>query len=415
MLTKEEVEMSALFSTLRTVRTVSSRFVRGFLLIVWICGLSLVALGSLEGSLANLILSRGLGAQSEGPRFYSMPRFDQQPGALARCLTGPELLTRFRLFQDKSPPIDALLDVILPNWATIRRPSSGQCTDEEDQTEVQAYQSLFSKVAERMRSIARSESTDLKTFVVDVTILPPEFQSTLNSSDIKLPLEVQDWVVQERTRIKASAQAHALVGTFLLLSVLGAFGALIFLIRDYITLDEERTLGDYLFRPVLGIFLAVAVFVVDVLAHSIISTSSILEIRYEPLYILALGAGLLSEKAYDWVRHNADQRLLVARKMPQINGKYRLTPACRPTGKRRQTQVVLPFDRYGHNPGFGKIRPSADRKGLTSPSPPPSPAPPGARAGAPGPRGPYRIRWRCRHLGPAHRPASRAAARAASS
>ena len=65
-------------------------------------------------------------------------------------------------------------------------------------------------------------------------------------------------------------------------------------------------LSDYIFRPILGIFLAVAVFVVDILAHSIISTSSILEIRYEPLYILALGAGLLSETAYAWVRRNAD-------------------------------------------------------------------------------------------------------------
>jgi len=40
--------------------------------------------------------------------------------------------------------------------------------------------------------------------------------------------------------------------------------------------------------------------------HSIISKASILEIRYEPLYILALGAGLLSETAYEWVRRNLD-------------------------------------------------------------------------------------------------------------
>jgi hypothetical protein len=88
--------------------------------------------------------------------------------------------------------------------------------------------------------------------------------------------------------------------------VLGAFGALIFLIRDYITADQEKNLSDYIFRPVPGMFLAVAVFVVDILAHTVISSASILQIRYEPLYILALGAGLLSETAYDWVRRSAD-------------------------------------------------------------------------------------------------------------
>jgi hypothetical protein len=50
----------------------------------------------------------------------------------------------------------------------------------------------------------------------------------------------------------------------------------------------------------------VAVFIVDILANSVISSASLYEIRYEPLYLLALGAGLLSEKAYGVIRLRID-------------------------------------------------------------------------------------------------------------
>jgi hypothetical protein len=44
-----------------------------------------------------------------------------------------------------------------------------------------------------------------------------------------------------------------------------------------------------------------AMFVLDVLAHSVVSTSDILKVRHETLYILALSSGLLSEQAYEVV------------------------------------------------------------------------------------------------------------------
>jgi hypothetical protein len=55
--------------------------------------------------------------------------------------------------------------------------------------------------------------------------------------------------------------------------------------------------------------LALAVFVVDILGHSLISTADILQIRHETLYVLALAAGLLSEQAYNVLLGKASDAL----------------------------------------------------------------------------------------------------------
>jgi hypothetical protein len=294
------------FQFFSPVVSIFVRLVRGLFLILWITILSLVAFGSLTGGLANYVFP----AAHNEYRFLLSTEKQECSGAGA--------LARYVRFRDDPPPIGAILDVVLPAWK-----GAIQCDEQQ-------YVALFDKVEGRLRSIARNQSADLKTVTVDATILTNEFaearkkilsdtsEAQGNASQL-LPPEVQDWVSRESTRIKDQAQAQSLFSTFLLLSVLGAFGALIFLIRDYITLDEAKRLSDYIFRPVLGIFLAVAVFVVDVLAHSVVSTASILQIRPEPLYILALGAGLLSETAYDWVRRNIDSSF--ARREQQLQSK----------------------------------------------------------------------------------------------
>ncbi len=304
-------------------RSAISRLVRGLLLVLWILVLTLVALGSLQGSIADFLLSSGFGSGIYEVPFRSVTfsatarvsgivvgRSESQQ--VRRCPSADQVLWEFRAWQSNPPPVDAVLDVISPNWAGAISPKVGRCTEEDEQEIFTQYHRMFSKVGERMRSLARNDSGDPKLLVVDSSILPPSFKDLVKIStvgDIKLPPEVQDWVAAERIRNRKESQARALVGTFLLLSVLGAFGALIFLIRDYISLDDEKKLSHYIFRPVLGIFLAVAVFIVDILAHTVISTASILDIRAEPLYILALGAGLLSERAYDAVRRRADSAL----------------------------------------------------------------------------------------------------------
>jgi hypothetical protein len=278
-----------------------SRLVRGIVLIVWILGLSLVALASLEGTLAKVILS-----SRESVPVVVASKFGHLADKLSPdekvCPKGDDVLADFLYFENNAPPIAIILDDILPGWETIKK-----CGEARPHDVYSAYEDLFDKITVRLRSIARNENIDPKTVKIDNTSLPPAFQSLAKKTHIVVALpEVQDWVAEERIRIKDDEKARDLLNVFLLLSVLGAFGALIFLIRDYITLDEEKKISDYVFRPVLGIFLAVAVFVVDILAHSVISTSGILQIRYEPLYILALGAGLLSERVYEWIRGKAD-------------------------------------------------------------------------------------------------------------
>src|SRR5262249_54040378 len=152
--------------------------------------------------------------------------------------TGAGTLAEYVLFRNDPPPIGAILDVVLPTWDGAIQPCNGS-----------RYRTLFSKIEVRLRSIARDQS---RTVTLDASILTPEFAqvrkqsetqgnapqvnapqvdaSQVNASQV-LPPEVQDWVSREGTRIKDQAQARALFNTFLLLSVLGAFGALIFLIR----------------------------------------------------------------------------------------------------------------------------------------------------------------------------------------
>ncbi|ETW93289.1 MAG: hypothetical protein ETSY1_39880 [Candidatus Entotheonella factor] len=93
--------------------------------------------------------------------------------------------------------------------------------------------------------------------------------------------------------------------------MIGTFGSVIFLVRDFINLEDESrtTLSAYLLKPILGMFLAIAVFIVDILGHATISSASILQIRHETLYVLALAAGLLSEQTYAVVSSRAQMAL----------------------------------------------------------------------------------------------------------
>ncbi len=83
--------------------------------------------------------------------------------------------------------------------------------------------------------------------------------------------------------------------------VLGAFGSLIFLIMDYIKLRNSSSIEAYIIRPIMGCLLAVAMFVVDIAAHTVISEANIFSVRHETLYLLAFAARLLSEQAYQAV------------------------------------------------------------------------------------------------------------------
>jgi len=178
------------------------------------------------------------------------------------------------------------------------------------------YEELFDRVESILYSIVnKSPDIDLqleqiKTNFISTTFIFPDEKIP---PTISLPNEVITWVEQERILQKDKKERNnarsKLIDTFLLLIVLGAFGSLIFLTRDYISKDTDTAIAAYIFRPVLGMFLAMAMFVIDILAHSVISTSGMLSIRPEPLFLLAFAAGLLSEQAYEIVLIRAQTAL----------------------------------------------------------------------------------------------------------
>jgi hypothetical protein len=138
-------------------------------------------------------------------------------------------------------------------------------------------------------------------------IVPPIFRGeTEMTADNDV---MRSWIQRRRDKADADKQVDELVNTFLLLIVLGAFGSMIFLTRDYIAKEVDTTISAYVFRPLLGMLLAVAMFVIDLLAHSFVSTADVASIRKEPLFILAFAAGLLSEPAYEIVHERAREAL----------------------------------------------------------------------------------------------------------
>jgi len=117
---------------------------------------------------------------------------------------------------------------------------------------------------------------------------------------ILLPPEADFWIEEYWSLKEADKKRAALIDQFVLLIVLGAFGSLIFLTEKYIK-GREPGLAAFAFRPVLGMFLALAMFVVDMASHALVSNAHYLEMRPETLYLLAFSGGLMSEQVYSLV------------------------------------------------------------------------------------------------------------------
>jgi hypothetical protein len=179
--------MSTFLATLDAIRAGSSRLLRGTLLVIWIIVLTGVALGSLEGTLADLLLSGELwGGSSRSFGIARYSEFIDRPQSTPRCLTGDELLTRHRLFEENSPPIGALLDALAPTWPTAKM--TGECSKEIQEKIGQIYRNLFAKAADRLRSVAQNDNIDLKILFVD--ILPPDFQNLAapTNQEFRIPI-----------------------------------------------------------------------------------------------------------------------------------------------------------------------------------------------------------------------------------
>ena len=115
------------------LKSASSRFIRGLLLIIWILALSYVALGSLKGGLAKSLIATGGGstyfdstdAILSGKILNIYFGEKEKPQNPQKCPTGDFFLRDFRSFEINFPPIDALLDVIIPKWTVVKNKSQG--------------------------------------------------------------------------------------------------------------------------------------------------------------------------------------------------------------------------------------------------------------------------------------------------
>jgi hypothetical protein len=170
------------------------------------------------------------------------------------------------------------------------------------------YRYLFSRVHEELAAIVADREISAELATMSTGNLTGLFiDARFASVDESLPKRAVEWVERQRALADAAARKRETVDTVLLLIVLGAFGSMIFLIRSYIRGEGNLTFAAYAFRPVLGMLLALALFLMGILLQTVISTAEATEMRREPLLMLALAAGLLSEQAYELVQARAER------------------------------------------------------------------------------------------------------------
>lgn len=303
------------------VRDFFSSLLRGGILCVWILVLALVAIYSLGDKLSEMLLD----GVNDSVNYEEWLGWDplhqfydetgaQIPGLVVACPSVHELEGILSYGNEGNPlPVTAALSQIDPGWEAKAiyfragaKPGDVYTTCDYDNALLiyKRYEALRSAFEKELRAIASEENVDIKTATINVAALFGDNKSKRELVD--LPVTAKNWLKRERAITKQKQDSLALLSTFMRLSILGAFGAIIFLIRDFTT-PQGKTLplSTYIYRPFLGILLAIAVFVVDIMTHSVISTASILQIRPEPLYVLALAAGLLSERVYDVIQIKA--------------------------------------------------------------------------------------------------------------
>jgi len=303
------------------------RLAKGVVLIIWIAVLV---------SLAGLAASGR--ASQEVVNFFKPNNFSFYWSSQTTVLSPSDILARYLRGRENPPPIEAVLDEILvhPSWSerhlrrstassavNVPQPSSAAASRAAQEARADTnrwltdqYDSLFRRVDSLLQSLVRDTSVDVDGLSVVRPAIPERFLgveqekiATPLPDKIVLPRAAVSWIKDQRIRNEKEKERNSLIDTFFLLIVLGAFGSLIFLTKDYIEREQHTLLAAYIFRPVLGMFLAVAVFIVDIVAHSVVSTASILQTRHETLFILALAAGMLSEQAYEVVSIRAKTAL----------------------------------------------------------------------------------------------------------
>lgn len=293
-------------------KVIAERLAKGSFLALWIVILVLMAKASYSGRAAAYLMNHSNHEEEVTFYFENVDEKTLELNYIEPTILLEQYIRKNREIlgpMQKPPPISSMLETLSreKGWNRIDEiwpaplPSPAQINE--------YYKSLFSAIDKRLWTVVIDESINEKSYAFDTNIIPYYFkEALLKKSDsrdsnyennyIALTEEVILWISSERARQKEEKERLKLANTFILLIVLGAFGSLIFLTKSFIEKERGVTISAYLFRPFLGMFLAVAIFIIDIMAHSVISKAGILDIRHETLFVLALGSGLMSEQAY---------------------------------------------------------------------------------------------------------------------
>jgi hypothetical protein len=310
------------------VRTFVRRFTKGALLVLWIGVLFILALLAWSRGVAGLIASIEVMVDQDTNGVRETEDRGIYPGSPLQHLQDYLSDVGADSF-DNPPPIGTVLDSLInaPSWmewdhyfgklpeiaSSVSIESRSSLSNEQDTQLIQEYEEVFLRVHSRLVSVASTPGLDPNTIQIRRDIVPPIFRAKeVELEDlVPLPVEAVAWVKASQDQIGDYKAREELVETFLYLIVLGALGSLIFLTRDYIAgaAEATTTISAFVFRPFLGMFLAMAMFVISILVHSVVSNSDVADLRPEPLYLLAFAAGLVSEQAYQVVNLYAQDAL----------------------------------------------------------------------------------------------------------
>lgn len=292
------------------------RSARGAILIAWIVVLVFFAGLAATGKASDSVMSffKRTGHVGSGVK-----------SAAAEARTPRQHLEQYLTRYEYPPPIEAIIDqvVIEPSWclrdlgAEFSKRHPDRAKEEQSFWVRDQYYDLFGKMDSKLQALVSDRTYDPERIpTIESPVIPEIFRKekkllepAISPGPCMVTREITAWIKEERIRRDAIRQRDALVDTFFLLMVLGAFGSLIFLSKDFIERQEATSIASLIFRPVLGIFLAMAVFIVGIFGLTVISTADILKVRTETLYLLALAAGMLSEQAYEVLKIRASAAL----------------------------------------------------------------------------------------------------------
>lgn len=191
------------------------------------------------------------------------------------------------------------LNKVIPTW--IDANVIAHDTHMTEEMRKAYYYALFDAIDEHFIAVVQDKSIDPTKDTISRDILPKPFHDLMSQDQVTLPELAVNYVKQQRLKNDSLDLKVKLVNDFFIMLVLGAFGSLVFLLKGFLKAETDQSLIAYFVRPLLGMFLAMAVFLIDMLTHSVISNSGIEMMRVEPLYILGFAAGLLSEQVYTLV------------------------------------------------------------------------------------------------------------------